>query len=265
MNSIFACCRIRGRLLVMKLMGLLKKILILQVPVVLVALVGWSLRTETEFFIIRDIPVDVEFESHQKSLVESLRPDMNQKLLALKGANIWSVSLKDVRDQLLDNPWIKEVEIQRSFPNKIYALVRLTPVAFLYLDPKNRIFPISEEGVRLDAVKASVVPVAPILRNNKIIKDPQLTKKIIKMLREVPNLGALRKENIASVDYKLVTGLTLRLVEGDEVVHLGEKDISTKGLRVLRVTDYLKSQKQKARVIDASFTKKVLVRPRKRS
>ena len=249
----------------MRLRPLLKKILLLQIPVIIVGLIGWSLRSESDFFIIRDIPVEIEFEDNQKALVESLRPGMNKQLLALKGSNIWSVSLSQIQNQLLESPWIKQVEIRRSFPDKISALVRLTSIAFLYVDKRNRIFPVTSSGNQLQAVKASIVPVAPVLRNNKIIKDPKRVQQIIEMLSEVPNIGDLKRDNIASIDFKPITGLTLRLVKGDELVHLGEQDISTKGLQVLRVLDYLKSQKQKARVIDASFTKKVLVRPRKRS
>ena len=110
-----------------------------------------------------------------------------------------------------------------------------------------------------------MVPAAPLLRNNKIARDVVLLKKVLQLFSEIPAIGALKRENIESVDYNSETGLTLRLIDSKAVVHLGEQNIQTKALQVLRVTDYLESQKQKARVIDASFTKKVLVRLRKRS
>ena len=87
----------------------------------------------------------------------------------------------------------------------------------------------------------------------------------MEVFQQIPAIGPLKKENIESVDFNSVSGLTLKLLDEDVEVHFGQVNIQTKALQILRVLDYLKSQKHKARVIDASFTKKVLVRLRKRS
>ncbi len=89
--------------------------------------------------------------------------------------------------------------------------------------------------------------------------------KVLTLYNDIPSIGLLKKENRASVDFDSITGLSVTLVEDSIVVHFGHQDVEAKSLQVLRVTDYLQSQKQKARVIDASFSKKVLVRLRKRS
>jgi cell division septal protein FtsQ len=249
----------------MKHLSLIKKILIFQIPIIIVAFMGWSLRGESDFFKIKEVPIEVEFAQDQSALIESLKPKISQSLNALKGVSIWKVSLKDVQKNLLSNSWIEQVELHRTFPNKISAFIRFVPISFLFVDNKNRIFPVTENGVKLGKTKPTLVPVAPILRNNNIMKDEAILKKMISLLDEVPSIGDLKKENRGSINYSQANGLTLTLIAGEEIVHFGEVDISTKALQILRVLDYLKSQKQKARVIDASFTKKVLVRPRKRS
>ncbi len=265
MKLYFPLVRFVAKIMAMKTMKLLKKSLILLFPVVVAVFAGWMLRTETEFFVIKDLQVEMELHEHQEALLVSLKPDIEKSLLSLRGQNIWSVSLRALRDQVVEHPWVQGIELERRFPDRIFAVVRLQPVAFLFVDKKNSIFPILENGEKLPQIKTTLAPAAPILRNNNILQDKSLLKKVLSLYSEVPLFGAFEKDNIASVDYNSVTGLTLQLIEGDIVVHLGVENIQTKALQVLRVTDYLQSQKQKARVIDASFAKKVLVRLRKRS
>ena len=234
-------------------------------PLLLAVGGGWYLRTESEFFLVKDLKIDIEFSQNQEALLTGLKPEFEKSLMSLKGQNIWGVSLSQVRKELLTQPWIQDVELARRFPNQIHSLIRLYPVALLYLDSKNRIFPILENGKKMPQTKVTMTPSAPILRNNNILKDPEKLEKTLRLFLEIPQIGVLKKQNLQQVDFNKVTGLSLHLINPKLVVHLGEKNIRTKALRVLRVTDYLQSQKQKARVIDASFTKKVLVRPRKRS
>lgn len=248
----------------MKWLRIIKKSILFAIPLVVVALSGWALRSESDFFIVDQAQVEVQFQEGQAAIVDLLREEIKAPIQATKGKNIWSLDLSNLREQLLENPWVDDVELRRRFPNKITSLVHMAPIAFLYIDRKNRIFPVTNRGIKLKSVKTSAVPVAPILRNSKIMEKHSDIQLMIERLNQIPNVGALRRDNIALIDYRPTTGLTLKLSQGQELVHLGEEDIPTKGLQVLRVTDYLKSQKQKARVIDASFTKKVLVRPRKR-
>lgn len=249
----------------MGLKNALKKTVLIAGPLLIVAVIGWLLRNDTEFFIVSQIPTEVEFNKEQETLVRSLSPQLNSHLNSLKGVNIWKVDLSDVQKALLSNEWIDNVEIRRKFPDQITALIRVKEASFLFVNDKNQIYPVTGDGQVLHRVSPDLAPLAPILRNDKLVHDKEKIQKLIELYKEIPNVGSLKRDNIASVDFNSVSGLTLQLINEDATVHLGEMDVSTKGLQVLRVTDYLKSQNQKARVIDASFTKKVLVRLRKRS
>jgi len=246
-------------------MGFFKKIFLVFISVLLVAVLDHILRTEKDFFIISDTSVSVVYEDNQKAMVQALKPYWMKELLGLKGQNIWNVSLPKLRNRILKNHWIKKVELWRRFPGQIFTTIHLKGIVALFIDEKNRIFVITREGERLGPVEPTLVPVVPVLYNDQIAKDPEFLKKLTKVLVEIPDFGALKTENIASIDFKPMTGLQLNLMDSEITVYLGERNISTKGLQVLRVMDYLKSQNQKARVIDASFTKKVLVRLRKGS
>lgn len=246
-------------------MGFLKKIFLLFVPVLLAAFFGHALRAEKNFFIISDASVSVVYEENQKAMIQALKPYWVEKILGLKGQNIWKVSLSRLRSRILENRWVEKVELWRKFPHRISTKIHLKKIVILFADEKNKIFAITGNGEKLGPIDPTLVPVVPVMYNDKLVKDPELLRKLVGMLERVPDFGGLKTENISSIDFKPMTGLQLNLIDSETTVHLGEKNISTKGLQVLRVMDYLKSQNQKACVIDASFTKKVLVRLRKAS
>ncbi len=249
----------------MDLRKILKTVLVFTFPLLLVGLLGWGLGHEKDFFVVRDLEVEMSFRENQEALLVALKPDIQKSFQSLKGQNIWTVSLSRFRSELLNNPWVKEVELSRRFPGAIFSRVHFNQVSLLFADKKNRLFPVLENGTKMPRIKANVTPVAPLLRNNNIFRDPARLQNVLSLYEQVPAIGAFKKGNIALVDHNSVSGLTLHLIKSDVIVHLGDQNIQTKALQVLRVIDYLESQKHKARVIDASFTKKVLVRPRKRS
>ncbi len=249
-------------------MGIKKKLktaILFIVPSVIAATMGWWISHDTHYFIVDKTQVEVEFVENQAFLLSHIKPSLLAEIESLKGQNLWRLSLKNVRESLLKNGWIKEVEIQRRFPNELMVSFNLQDVAFLYINAKKQIRPVSLLGELLPALPIGLLPSAPIVRNIKIIEDQELLKKVLALVRQVPQIGPLNLDNVASIDYQSTTGLAFELIEEGAIVYFGEQDIQTKALQVLKVTDYLKSQKQKVRVIDASFSKKVLVRPRKRS
>lgn len=252
----------------MKLMRIKKKLktaIFFIAPIVIVTTMGWLIAHDTHYFVVDRTQVEVEFIESQASLLSHIKPALLAEIEALKGQNLWRLSLKQVRESLLRNNWIREVEIQRRFPDQLKVSFNLQDVAFLYINAKKQIRPVSLLGEVLPVLPVGLLPSAPIVRNSKIIEDQELLKKVLDLVRQVPQIGPLNLDNVASIDYQSTTGLAFELIQEETIVYFGEQDIQRKALQVLKVTDYLRSQKQKVRVIDASFSKKVLVRPRKRS
>ncbi len=241
-------------------MKILKFFFFVFISVLLVVFLGQFLGTEKDFFMVSDTPVSVVYEGSQKAMVQALKPRWVEELLSLRGKNIWNISLPELQKKILENDWVGKVELRRHFPNQISTIIHLKDIAILFVGRKNKIFAITGKGEKLGPVEPTLVPVVPVLYNVRIAEDPELLGRLLGMMEAVPDFGVLKTENIASIDLKPMTGLQLNLIDSKVTVYLGEKNISIKGLQVLRVTDYLKSQNQKARIIDASFTKKVLVR-----
>lgn len=244
--------------------SVIRKLFYIFFPLVLIAVLGWAMRYESQLFIIEDVPVSIKYEKSHHALVASVQRAFDEKLVGLKGGNIWAVDLGQLKKEIQVNPWVKSLKLNRYFPDKIVAVVEISQAALLFFDGKNNLTPVLQSGAILPTLSATTAPLVPILYNEKVFNNSVQLKKMIKLLTDLPNSGELQKVNRGSVDFDEIAGLTIQLLAEDIQIHFGHNDIETKALQVLRVIDYLKSQKIKARVIDASFSKKVLVRPRKR-
>jgi hypothetical protein len=103
----------------------------------------------------------------------------------------------------------------------------------------------------------------PIVRGEKLATDESSRQKLIEFINSLPSTGMLSKSNIAEISYSKDEGYTLFLINTKAEVKLGDERVSVKIARVSQVLDYLAANNLKGRVIDASFSKKVLVRLRK--
>ena len=141
----------------------------------------------------------------------------------------------------------------------------LHEVLFTFFDTKLGFAPVLRSGEVLDQASFRWLPDSPLVKNIKLRADAKLTRELVKLFKQVPSLGPLRPSNLVELDLHPSNGLSLFLSDEETWVYLGKTKITKNALRVIRVLDYLKSQKYKARVIDGGFDKKVLVRLRKGS
>lgn len=226
---------------------------------------SWIFFKQDDFFHLERAEVEVEFHSDQSALLAHIRPQILQIVDDLKGQNVWRLSLRQIRKHLQETPWLDDVQVQRRFPNQVAIDIRLKDLAYMHVDSQGLWHPVAKSGEALPPLAPGLLPPKPILESSELFMDQEMRNKIVGLMQEVPPLGIFRPENISHVDYNPTTGLAFTLIDEDLKVFLGEENLQTKALQVLKVSDYLQSQNQKARVIDASFSKKVLVRLRKRS
>ena len=243
----------------------LKSLITLAFALVLVAGAGWYVRQDMEFFFIKDMPVEMAFPENHSPIANHLKAEFLTIIKPLKKSNIWKVNLSDLRAEILQQNWIKSVALRRVFPNRLSIQVTTEEAVLLYMDRKGKILPVLADGKILKPLSPTLVPDIPFMKDKRLIKDSGKRLQLIRLFQQIPQKGVLRRGNITDVRVLPTLGLTFKLIKERATVHLGENNIQTKGLQVLRVNEYLKSQKQKARVIDASFSKKVLVRLRKQT
>ena len=242
-----------------------KNLIYLGLLCVVVALLGWYVRQDVEFFVVKDVPIKIAFPETHAPIASHIKSEVLQLVKPVKKANIWKVDLPQLRSSILEKTWVKNVALRRIFPNQLDIQITTKEAILLHMNKKGEIRPVLLDGKILPPVKPTLVPDIPFIKGKALLKDSKERQKLIALFQQIPRQGALSLSNITDVRLEPTLGLSFKLIKEQAVVHLGEQNIQTKGLQILRVTEYLQSQNQKARVIDASFSKKVLVRLRKRS
>ena len=243
-----------------------KKILWFLVFIAIVVASSIGVFTDSHFLIVNDVNIVVDKTDLDKSVKKQVHDRIMNKMHAFEKVNILSVPIERIQQQILSDVCVDSVVIERNFPDQLKVSVRLKKVVLVYLDSRGRFLPISQEAQLMNPVSPEQVPDVPVVRNSEIIKNPNLLKQILILYQKIPRSGVFSQQSIAEVDWSKSEGLIVESAnaEGGRIV-LGKDEVPLKSARVTNVIKYLESQKQKWRVIDASFTKKVLVRLRKHS
>lgn len=192
-----------------------------------------------------------------------LKERLEAQLKLLTGKRIWEIDLSDVRASLAKDEWVKDVLISRAFPNEVRVRVRPKTAALIYVGKKGEFLPVTEDSTVLSALAAGNLPDVPFLRGEIFSVDRAKREAAVKFVMSLNDTGPLSRRNISEVTWTNEDGYTLTLVQPKVEVKLGDERVELKAMRVAQVLNYLSANDLKGRVIDASFSKKVLVRLRK--
>ena len=121
----------------------------------------------------------------------------------------------------------------------------------------------TRDGNFLDTIETRQAPDVALLEGEIFLKKPELRKKAVEVLAELPEEGSFSQKSISEVRYDTKEGFWMTLIKSGIQVKIGEDKVGLKAARVSQVVDYLDSRQFEARVIDANLSKKVLVRLRK--
>lgn len=220
-------------------------------------------------FEIGSVPIEIVMDGnhvHQSSALEvRLKNRIETALHGLRGKKIWDIDIMNVRAALARDEWVKDILISRSFPNEVRVIVRSKVAMAVLISEKGAFSPVTEDGSLLSPLSVSALPDVPILRGEIFKTEASRRLAIVKFLQTLPTQGPVSGNNISEVGWTTEDGYTLTLIQPKVEVKLGEDRVDLKALRVAQVLNYLSVNSLKGRVIDASYSKKVLVRLRKGS
>jgi len=131
------------------------------------------------------------------------------------------------------------------------------------MNKKGSLIPVMGDGKFLDPISSSEAPDVVLLEGETFYKTPELRKKAIQMIDEIPDIGSFSAANISAIRHDSKDGFWISLIKPAIDVKMGEDQFVVKGARVNQVLEYLDTNEFKARVIDANLSQKVLVRLRK--
>lgn len=230
----------------------------------------FSFLNHMGLFELGGVPVDL-IASHsdsgrapsQGSAEKSLLERLDAILADYQGKRIWEIDLTRMRSSIARDEWVKDVLISRTLPNQLRVLVRPKTAALVYVNKQNQFLPVVEDGALLSPVAAAALPDVPLLRGEIFLKEPGRRSEAVKLVQALAERGPMGVANISEIGWSGEDGFTLTLIQPKVEVRLGDERVDLKAMRVAQVLNYLTANNLKGRVIDASFSKKVLVRLRK--
>jgi cell division septal protein FtsQ len=222
---------------------------------------GFAMFRNHDLFLISNIPL--EFSNHQAD--EALKERLQNLLSGFTNRRIWEIDISEMRASILSDQWVSSVQVTRFFPNFLHVTVNSKEPLLIWVGPKGELIPVAEDASLLGVVPIDRLIDAPLLRGEIFSGQAgnQKRQKATKFVLGLPLKGPLSRRNISELTWTPEYGFELTLINPKVEIRLGDDPPSFKIARTTQVLNYLANNHLKSRVIDASFSKKVLVRLRK--
>ncbi len=249
----------------------MKRLIFVFTFAIIVAGVGFALTRQSNLFQVRSIPIEfIEDGGSEQApfrtdavVVDDLRARLARGLRNFEKKKLWEIDIDQVNAWLRADEWVQRAHVTRVFPNRLQISVAPRAPVFLLATAKGQMRPVTADASLLGAVENARLPDVPVLRGQPFLTDANLRRRAVEFARQLPSDGPMSSSCIAEINWSAGDGFSILLLPSRTEVKLGEGRIDLKIARVEQILDYLDAHQLKGRVIDASFSKKVLVRLRK--
>ena len=239
--------------------------LIIWIGVACFSLGGLYFGLTSSLFVINRVQIKLDKDSREESLFRIIKKDMAIDAQALIGKLIWSTSLEQLLERVQKDARISNIFIEKKYPSTLsLRIVPRKPIA-LFVDEKGKLFPLGSDGEFLPYIESAVHYDLPILRGKIFLSQKSRRLEIVRMLVGLPQEGDFIAKNISEIHFSKESDYELYLEKSDAIVKIKIDGFAYKASMVLRVLKYLNTHNLKGRVIDARFSKKVVVRLRNES
>lgn len=211
---------------------------------------------------IKAIELDLVSSSKEDLLFQRIKKTLEPQFKHFEGQYFWSVPLSTVFEQTIKDKRVKKASIYREFPMRLRVEIEPYTPVLAYLSGDGRIYPVANDATLLPALPAADAPDIPLLRGEDLKDEPSLREAAIELYNLVPDEGDLSKRLISEIFYSKKEGFKLFVSGTTGELRMGDTDFGPRISRIAKVLSYLDSQNIKGRVIDARFSKKVVVRVR---
>ena len=192
------------------------------------------------------------------------KDEISGMLKGVARGNIWSLSKEEIGRRLRSHPFVREVVVRKSFPDKLIVRIEeREPVAMINLDA---LYYVDEQGSifkRLTAYDAKNLPILTgFSRRELAAKDPvtiRNLRKTIDLLHHA-EAGVLRR-NISEVHFDAQDGYTLVTRDFGLQLKIGTMEFPKAMERVEEAMQKLASLGQSKGVVDLKTEGRIFVRP----
>ena len=213
-------------------------------------------------FNLEEVRVKVDIPEKDRLAWLQVTQQIERTLSIYRGTPIWKISLPDIKQKLAEFPLVKNLQIQKTWPHTLEVNYSLPPLRLIHQTHEGQFKILVGDGQWLGPVKWSRLPELPWARGDWIIKTPVLKATMLNLFQQLPATGALALDQISEVQFSEMDGFLLTLLKSGQQIRFGYDNFEIKSLRVSQVLDYIQTRGLESRVIDANFSKKVLVRLR---
>ena len=227
-----------------------------------VVLGGLYWAAKGSWFDISRIDIEMDQASSQEVLFKRIETDLSSKLGSYLGRKAWDIGLESMLQEIESDSRVKAAFISRRFPDRLSIRILPRDPVLVLAGRGGKVHPIASDGSLLPAQLAQEASDLPLLRGKGFLKNEKWRKKVVQLMEQIPQQGDVSVGTISEIHYSPQRGLSLILMGKGIEVSVGEKDVRRKVNRVERVLRYLAEHQIDGRVIDARFSKKVVVRLR---
>lgn len=214
---------------------------------------------------VTDFQLELSEASQEAYIFQKIRNSLMPQLSSYKGRFFWQVSLAEIHNLVSHDKRVRDVHIYRDFPAGVRLEIEPHTPVMAFFDRDGKFYPVATDATLLPALGSRESPDLPLLRGNEIKSDLHLREQALDLLHAFPEEGPLvSRKKISEIIYSPKDGFRVFVSGAQAEIKMGDTDFGPKVARVQKVLSYLESQDIKGRVIDARFSKKVVVRVRNR-
>lgn len=217
--------------------------------------------SDDELFEVKKVNISVDSGLKDNKDYFQVESSLGDKLSNIKGRNLWSIGLKKATEVAVEDPRIEKIELSRKIPNTIFAKVTSETPLF-YFSSKGRMHYVVTKNAKMIDIKKNKNAYIdlPILKGEIFRKNIEKRQLVINWFSELPSEGLISKEKVSQIEYIKNKGYKIHLNQRPEEILLGEKELNRKTLRAERVLRYLVTKEVNARLVDARYREKVVVK-----
>lgn len=204
----------------------LKYLKIVSAFLVLIILIGAAYTTlHLGMFTVEEISITGNTKIKQKEILK--RSGLRQ------GESSIFFFEKTVEDNILKNPWIKSLSVNKEFPKKVNIEIEEENSYCLLLDEKAKPFYINKEGKRLGPANFDEGLDFPVLIGEGI-NDPDLVKEAMQLLELSSESKVLNWSQISEVHLDSIYGINLFTIDKKRI-EFDTKNIVNKWRKVEKI------------------------------
>lgn len=211
----------------------------------------------------------------ETEISKQIEASVGSRFSTVMGKRPWEINLQELSDAIQNLPWIQKASVTRALPDRLVVSIRPKIPLAVIVDSEASgtsavLRPVAEGGELMPVWDSNVIPDVPFLRGARFRSDLSLRKNAVRLMATLPSQGILDRSNLAEMSFTDSTGFSILLSSPRTEIQLGhlqkESDevLTRKIVRVGAVLNYLSANGKKARVIDSTSVKKVVVRAQHR-